>query len=35
MLRGGQRREAFEAIARACEADGVALSAELRERLNE
>jgi hypothetical protein len=34
MLRQGQRREAFEAIARACETDGVEVSEELQERLN-
>lgn len=33
MLREGRRREAFEAIARACEAEGVAVSAEVRARL--
>jgi precorrin-2 dehydrogenase / sirohydrochlorin ferrochelatase len=35
MLRDGRRREAFEAVVRACEADGVEVSAELRERLTE
>jgi len=35
MLRDGRRREAFEAVARACETDGVEVSAELRERLND
>ncbi|HXH40752.1 MAG TPA: bifunctional precorrin-2 dehydrogenase/sirohydrochlorin ferrochelatase [Thermoanaerobaculia bacterium] len=35
MLREGRRREAFESIARACEADGVEVSEELRERLKE
>ena len=34
MLRQGRRREAYEAIAHACEADGVQVSEELRERLN-
>ena len=34
MLRLGRRREAFEAIAQACETDGVEISEELRERLN-
>jgi siroheme synthase-like protein len=34
MLREGRRREAFEAIARACEADGVAISGALREALD-
>jgi len=33
MLRDGRRREAYEAIARACEADGVEVSEELRARL--
>ena len=33
MLRDGRRREAFEAVARACEAEGVAISGELREAL--
>ncbi|MDP9360894.1 MAG: bifunctional precorrin-2 dehydrogenase/sirohydrochlorin ferrochelatase [Acidobacteriota bacterium] len=33
MLRDGRRREAYEAIARACQTDGVAISAELQERL--
>ncbi len=32
-LRDGKRREAFEDVARACEANGVAVSDELRERL--
>ncbi|HSY52485.1 MAG TPA: bifunctional precorrin-2 dehydrogenase/sirohydrochlorin ferrochelatase [Thermoanaerobaculia bacterium] len=35
MLRDGRRREAFEAVARACEADGVEVSDELRARLAE
>lgn len=35
LLREGRRREAFEAVARACEAEGVDLSDELRERLDE
>ncbi len=34
LLREGRRREAFEAVARACEANGVAISDELREKLN-
>lgn len=34
MLRQNRRREAYEAIARACEADGVDVSEELRERLD-
>jgi siroheme synthase-like protein len=34
MLRDGKRREAYEAIAARCEADGVAVSEELRTRLN-
>jgi siroheme synthase-like protein len=33
LLREGRRREAFEAVARACEAEGVDVSEELRERL--
>ena len=33
MLRGGRRREAFDAVARACEAEGVAISDALREAL--
>jgi siroheme synthase-like protein len=33
LLRQGRRREAFEAVARACEANGVAISDELREKL--
>lgn len=33
MLREGRRSEAYEAIARACEAEGVAVSEELREKL--
>jgi len=33
MLREGRRREAFEAVARACEAEGVEISGELREAL--
>lgn len=33
MLRQGRQQEAYEAIARACEADGVEVSKELRERL--
>jgi siroheme synthase-like protein len=33
MLRQGQRREAFETIARACETDGVEISEKLREKL--
>jgi precorrin-2 dehydrogenase/sirohydrochlorin ferrochelatase len=33
-LRQGRRREAFEAVARACEANGVEVSEELREKLN-
>ena len=33
MLRDGRRREAFEAVARACEAYGVAISGALREAL--
>jgi siroheme synthase-like protein len=35
LLREGRRREAFEAVARACEAEGVEVSEELRERLGE
>jgi len=35
LLREGRRREAFEAVARACEAEGVDVSEELRARLNE
>ena len=35
MLREGRRQEAFETIARACEADGVAVSEEVRARLND
>jgi siroheme synthase-like protein len=35
LLREGRRREAFEAVARACEAEGVDVSEELRERLGE
>jgi precorrin-2 dehydrogenase / sirohydrochlorin ferrochelatase len=35
MLRDGRRREAFEAVAHACEADGVEVSDELRGRLTE
>ena len=34
LLREGRRREAFEAVAQACEADGVKISDELREKLN-
>ena len=34
LLREGRRREAFEAVARACETNGVAISDELREKLN-
>jgi len=34
LLREGRRRDAFEAVARACEADGVEISDELREKLN-
>jgi siroheme synthase-like protein len=34
MLRQGRRQEAFEAVAHACDADGVEASKELRERLN-
>jgi len=34
LLREGRRREAFEAVARACEVNGVAISEELREKLN-
>jgi hypothetical protein len=34
LLREGRRREAFEAVARACEAEGVDVSEELRERLD-
>jgi len=33
MLREGRRREAYEAIAARCEAEGVAVSDELRARL--
>jgi len=33
MLRDGKRREAYEAIAKACETAGVAVSEELREKL--
>src|SRR4051794_22561160 len=33
MLRGGRRREAFEAIARACDQAGVAISDEVRQEL--
>lgn len=33
MLRDGRNREAYEAIAMACQADGVAISPELQERL--
>jgi len=33
MLREGRRREAFEAIARACEVDGVEVSSELQSKL--
>jgi siroheme synthase-like protein len=33
-LREGKRREAFEDVVRACEANGVAVSDELHERLN-
>lgn len=35
LLREGRRREAFEAIARACDAAGVEQSASLREKLSE
>jgi precorrin-2 dehydrogenase/sirohydrochlorin ferrochelatase len=35
LLREGRRRNAFEAVARACEAEGVELSDELRARLKE
>ncbi len=35
LLREGRRREAFEAVSRACEAEGVEVSEELRERLGE
>jgi siroheme synthase-like protein len=35
LLREGRRREAYEAVARACEAEGVDVSEELRERLGE
>jgi len=35
LLREGRRREAFEAVARACEAEGVDVSEELRARLGE
>lgn len=35
LLREGRRREAFESVASACEAEGVDVSEELRERLNE
>jgi siroheme synthase-like protein len=34
LLREGRRREAFEAVARACEANGVEVSEALREKLN-
>src|SRR3954453_23759675 len=34
MLRDGRRREAFEAVARACEAEGVAISDALAEALD-
>jgi precorrin-2 dehydrogenase/sirohydrochlorin ferrochelatase len=34
MLRDGRRREAFEAVARACEAEGVAISEALQEALD-
>jgi len=34
-LRNGKRREAFEDVARACEENGVAVSDELRQRLND
>jgi precorrin-2 dehydrogenase/sirohydrochlorin ferrochelatase len=34
LLREGRRREAFEAVAKACEANGVAISDELRQKLN-
>ena len=33
MLRDGRRRDAFEAVARACEAEGVTISGALREAL--
>jgi len=35
LLREGRRREAFEAVARACDAEGVDVSEELRAGLNE
>ena len=35
LLREGRRREAFEAVVRACEAEGVEVSDELRARLGE
>lgn len=35
LLREGRRREAFEAVARACQAEGVEVSEELRARLGE
>jgi siroheme synthase-like protein len=35
MLRDGRRREAFEAVARACESAGVEVSEALREKLHE
>ncbi len=35
MLREGRRREAFQTVAHACEANGVAVSDELQERLRE
>jgi siroheme synthase-like protein len=35
MLRGGRRREAFEAVARACNDAGVEVSEALREKLHE
>jgi len=34
LLREGRRREAFEAVARACDANGVEVSEQLREKLN-
>ena len=34
LLREGRRREAFEAVTRACEANGVEVSEQLREKLN-
>jgi siroheme synthase-like protein len=35
MLRDGRKRDAYEAIARACDAEGVPVSQELQERLEE